>query len=178
MSNKSEKQYDLSAAGSITYIFLAVIMLLPVLLITILWALNPNEFSDTPPWVWPVVLLLGPVIIIISVQGLRNPKIIINSEFISIKVSFIKKKWAINELIRDQMRMVNLDKETELRPKWKLMGAAMPGLRSGYFRLKNKQNAHIYLTDFEKVVYIPTHKGPLLLSLQRPKEFMDYLQNL
>ena len=92
-------------------------------------------------------------------------------------MSFINKKWPISELLCDQIRIVNLEKETELKPKWKLFGAAMPGLRSGYFRLKNKQNAHVYLTDFQKVVYIPTVKGPLLLSLQRPKEFMDYIQS-
>jgi hypothetical protein len=178
MNTKLEKQFELTPVGSSTYLFLAVISLLPILLVVILWAINPNEFTDVPLWVWPVVLFLGPIIIIISVLGMRDPKVNINSEFISFKVSFLKKKWVINELIRDQIRVIDLDKETELKPKWKLMGAAMPGLRSGYFRLNNKQNAHVYLTNFDKVVYIPTHKGPLLLSLQRPKEFMDYLQSL
>lgn len=177
MSKKPEKQFELSAVSSKIYLFLAAIMLVPVLLIAVMWMLNPNEFSNTPPWLWPVVLLLGPIIIIISMKGLRNPQVILSSEFLMLKVSFINKKWPISELLCDQIRIVNLEKETELKPKWKLFGAAMPGLRSGYFRLKNKQNAHVYLTDFQKVVYIPTVKGPLLLSLQRPKEFMDYIQS-
>ncbi len=178
MNKKSNKQFVLSPVNSGTYIFLVAIMLLPAGLIAILWALNPNEFSSIPLWLWPVVLFIGPLLILISMHGVRNPNVIINSEFISIKVSFIKKKWAINEILRDQIRMVNLEQEMVLKPKWKLMGVAMPGLRSGYFRLNNKQNAHIYITDYQKVVYIPTQKGSLLLSLQRPKEFMDYLQSV
>jgi hypothetical protein len=178
MNLKSDKQFELSSVSQSTYLFLIGIALLPGLLIAFLWALNPAEYAQMPIWLLLVLLFIGPLVILISMQGIMSPTVVLNSEFISIKVSFIKKKWAINTLLRDQVRLINLDKETAFKPKWKLFGAAMPGLRSGYFRLSNKQNAHIYLTDFQKVVYIPTQKGPLLLSLKRPKEFMDYLQSL
>lgn len=177
MNKKPEKQFKLTSVSSSTYLFLIGLTILPLFILAILWALNPGDFTNLPIWMWPVILLLGPLIII-AAQGIRNPNVVLSNESLSIKVSFLKKKWTISELLRDQIRVVNLDEDAELKPKWKLFGASVPGLRSGYFRLNNKQNAHVYLTDFQKVVYIPTQKGPLLLSLQRPKEFMDHLQSV
>jgi hypothetical protein len=52
----------------------------------------------------------------------------------------------------------------------------MPGLSSGLFKLYNGEKAHVYLTDRQKVVYIPTQNGPILLSLERPKDFLAALK--
>lgn len=77
---------------------------------------------------------------------------------------------------RDGAKLVNLENSKDLRPKWRLWGAAMPGLSSGLFKLYNGDKAHVYITDKSKIVYIPTQNGSILLSLVRPKEFLDTLQ--
>jgi hypothetical protein len=79
---------------------------------------------------------------------------------------------------RSAVKIVNLESASELKPRWKLYGAAMPGLKSGLFKLKSGEKAHLYITDTNKVVYIPTRNGPILLSLENPTQFIDYLQSL
>lgn len=55
---------------------------------------------------------------------------------------------------------------------------AVSGLSSGIFKLRNGDKAHVCITDKTKVVYIPTERGPVLLSLKRPKDFLAALQGL
>lgn len=95
-----------------------------------------------------------------------------------LKVSFIDKRWALAEIDRPNAALVNLDSRSELRPKWKLWRAAMPGLSSGLFKLYNNRKAHVYIADRSKVVFVSTQNGPVLLSLERPREFLDALQAL
>jgi hypothetical protein len=53
------------------------------------------------------------------------------------------------------------------------MGTSMPGYRAGWFRLRNGEKALLYLTDWSRVVYVPTTAGyGLLLSPSEPDQFL------
>jgi hypothetical protein len=39
------------------------------------------------------------------------------------------------------------------------MGTAVPGYRSGWFRLRNGREALVYLTDRSQAVHVPTTPG-------------------
>jgi hypothetical protein len=176
--NDNRKSFTLSPIGASAKWFFALMTLLPVLIVAFIWWSNPDEFSEMPLWLLGLLLGIGPAILIAAAMGVRNPQAKLGKDGLSIKVSFIDKQWAISAIDRANAALVNLESRQELRPKWKLWGAAMPGLSSGLFKLYDGRKAHVYITDRSKVVYLPTQSGPVLLSLERPREFLDTLQAL
>ena len=176
--NDNRKSFTLSPIGASAKWFFALMTLLPVLIVAFIWWNNPDEFSEMPLWLLGLLLGIGPAILIAAAMGVRNPQAKLGKDGLSIKVSFIDKQWAISAIDRANAALVNLESRQELRPKWKLWGAAMPGLSSGLFKLYDGRKAHVYITDRSKVVYLPTQSGPVLISLERPREFLDTLQAL
>lgn len=178
MHDMRSREYQLSPIGQAAKWFFALITLLPIAIaLMILW----NEHAaldELPGWLLGLLFGLGPAIILAAAMGVRNPKAELGKDGLRIKVSFINKRWTLSELDCARACLVNLDTRKDLRPKWKLWGAAMPGLSSGLFKLHNGEKSHLYLTDRQKVVYIPTQSGPVLLSLERPGEFLAALQSL
>jgi len=178
MNDVSSREYQLSPIGQGAKWFFALIMLLPIAVaLMILWN-EAAAFSELPGWALGLLIGLGPAIILAAAMGVRNPKAELGKDGLRIRVSFINKRWALAELDSAGACLVNLDTRKDLRPKWKLWGAAMPGLSSGLFKLYNGEKSHLYITDRQKVVYIPTQTGPVLLSLERPGDFLAALQNL
>jgi len=177
MNDKHSREYELSPIGQGAKWFFALIMLLPIAIaLMILWN-EAAAFNELPGWIVGLLFGLGPAIILAAAMGVRNPKAELGKDGLCIRVSFINKRWALAELDSAGACLVNLDTRKELRPKWKLWGAAMPGLSSGLFKLYNGEKSHLYITDRQKVVYIPTQSGPVLLSLERPGDFLAALQN-
>jgi hypothetical protein len=157
MNDKHSREYALSPVGQGAKWFFALIMLLPIAVALIILWNEAAAFNELPGWALGLLIGLGPAILLATAMGVR---------------------WALSELDSDRACLVNLDTRKELRPKWKLWGAAMPGLSSGLFKLYNGDKSHLYITDRQKVVYIPTQSGPVLLSLERPGDFLAALQSL
>ncbi|WP_297799240.1 PH domain-containing protein [Arenimonas sp. GDDSR-1] len=176
--NDKPRSFEFSPVGAAAKWFFAVLTLLPILVVGVIWWGNPDEFTGMPLWLLGLLFGIGPAVLIAAAMGVRNPQAKLGKDGLSIKVSFIDKHWALNSIDRANAALVNLESRQELRPKWKLWGAAMPGLSSGLFKLYDGRKAHVYITDRSKVVYLPTQSGPVLLSLERPREFLDTLQAL
>ena len=174
MINDKLRSFELSPIGASAKWFFAVLTLLPILIVAFIWWGNPDEFSEMPLWLLGLLLGIGPAILIAAAMGVRNPQAKLGKDGLSIKV----KQWAVSAIDRSNAALINLESRQDLRPKWKLWGAAMPGLSSGLFKLYDGRKAHVYITDRSKVVYLPTQSGPVLLSLERPREFLDALQAL
>lgn len=82
-------------------------------------------------------------------------------------------------IVVDGVRALNLRAERERQPTSRRLGTGLPGFASGWFRLRNGEKALLYLTDRSRVVYVPTRQGyALLLSVQRPDEFVRRLQEV
>ena len=176
--NPKATAFELSPIGASAKWFFALITLLPIAVgLLILWN-DAAAFNELPGWALGLLIGLGPAILLAAAMGVRNPKATLGKDGLSIRVSFINKRWALSDLERSAASLVNLDARKELRPKWRLWGAGMPGLSSGLFKLYNGEKAHVYLTDRNKVVMIPTHSGLVLLSLVRPAEFLETLRGL
>ena len=178
MNDKHGREYALSPIGQAVKWFFALIMLLPIVIaLLILWN-EAAAVNELPGWALGLLIGLGPAILLAVAMGVRKPKVELGKDGLRIRVSFINKRWALSELDSVAACLVNLDTRKELRPKWKLWGVAMPGLSSGLFKLYNGEKSHLYITDRQKVVYIPTQSGPVLLSLERPGDFLAALQSL
>jgi hypothetical protein len=77
-------------------------------------------------------------------------------------------KFISRELLDlDRARIVDLRSEEELRPKFKLIGTAVPGYGAGWFKLKNGEKALVFVSSESDVVHLPTRDGySVLLSAE------------
>ncbi|MDR3637250.1 MAG: PH domain-containing protein [Isosphaeraceae bacterium] len=74
-------------------------------------------------------------------------------------------------------RLVDLDQEPGYRPWIKINGVGLPSYHSGWFRLRNREKALIFLTRTNVAVYVPTTSGyAVLITPERPAEFLATLQ--
>lgn len=83
--------------------------------------------------------------------------------------------WTSLEI--EQARVVNLRDAADLQPTLRTNGLGLPGYQAGWFRLRGRSKALLFMTDPSRVVAIPTHEGyTLLLSVRDPGAFLGALQ--
>ena len=82
-------------------------------------------------------------------------------------------------LISEQARKLDLTENREYQPRWRTFGTGLPGYRAGWFRLRNREKALLYVTDASRVVYIPTRDNySVLLSVAEPERFLQALSGI
>jgi len=87
------------------------------------------------------------------------------------------RRIALADLELDRARVVDLAAEPDLRARWKTNGAALPGLAMGWFRLKDKSKALLFVTDRSRVLHLPTRLGwNLQLSTEDPAALLASLR--
>jgi len=178
MTGMSDKQYKPSPIGDGVKWFFMLLTVLPIGVALAILLSEPASSNAMPGWAIGLLFGLGPAVLIGTAAGIRHPMIRLGKNGLLIKVSFIHKTWALSDLDRAGASLVDLERREDLRPKWKLWGAALPGLSSGLFKLRNGEKSHLYLTDRRQVVFIPTVNGPILLSLENPRQFIEHLKGL
>jgi hypothetical protein len=76
------------------------------------------------------------------------------------------------------VRVVDLNVETNLKPKRRTNGVGMPGYAAGWFKLQNDEKALMFVTDRSRVVYLPTRQGySLLMSTPEAEEFAELIRH-
>lgn len=81
------------------------------------------------------------------------------------------------ELDLDRARVADLTEVPELTLKSRRNGLGLPGLKCGWFRLKNSEKALVFLTDPTRTAYVPTTGDYVLLfSLGDPMAFLEALK--
>ncbi len=79
----------------------------------------------------------------------------------------------------EMVRVLDLESDVEFQPKIRKNGIGIPGLKQGWFRLRNTQKALLFVTDVSRVVYIPTHEGySVLFSTPAPEAFAKYVRKI
>lgn len=75
------------------------------------------------------------------------------------------------EIVGEGVRVLNLNVDTEYKPRIRTNGIGLPGYAAGWFKLKNDEKALLFVTDNSSVVYIPTTQGySVLLSVRQAEE--------
>ncbi|MCC2672207.1 MAG: hypothetical protein K0Q72_4679 [Armatimonadetes bacterium] len=83
----------------------------------------------------------------------------------------------IASLLLEEARQVDLGEERSLQPVLRTNGAAVPGFLAGWVRLGSGAKALVFLTDFRRVVYVPTRdRYALLLSVEEPDRLLTALR--
>lgn len=121
-----------------------------------------------------LVLLAAAVMLLMAALGPRRARYELSPAGIALRGDIYGRRLIpAADLRGGSARIVDLGHEPDLAPRWRTMGTALPGYRSGWFRLKNGEKALLSLTDTHRAVYLPTRKGfALLLSPAEPDSFL------
>jgi hypothetical protein len=135
-------------------------------------------------WVPLVSLVLlvavGSIVVVgLSIRGSRSATFEVSSTGLNLRGDLYGRTLPAARIRGGAARVLDLDRDRSLRPRSRMMGTAIPGYRSGWYRLANGEKALLYVTDPRQVVYVPTRAGySLLLSVDRPQDFVERLREV
>ncbi len=136
--------------------------------------------SQTPVIVlWCLVAFLSALTIFFAYLACRmnNVSFEITSEALRIRSPLYGRLIPLSAIIKDRVEILDLVKDDSRRPSLRTNGMGLPGYAAGWFRLRNKEKALLFLTANSNVVYIPTSEGySLLLSVKDAEEFSKELK--
>lgn len=146
-----------------------------------------NVFEITPVSTKPL-WYLGGVCVLLSVLVLTiaysayaayNSRAYIGDDYIKLSGGFFSRTILISDIEVSKMRVIDMSTDPELSPKHRSVGIRVPGYSSGWFKLKNKEKALLFVTNENRVAYIPTKQGySILTSVDRPQQFLDEISAL
>ncbi len=138
--------------------------------------------SKAPPLVfWIVAPTLGVVIFLLCsfVYASRYVRFEVSPEGLAIRGDIYGRRLPAAVLKTSEARTLDLTATPNFRLVWRTNGAGLPGYGSGWFRLANGDKALVFVTDKQRVVYLPTRKGyVLLVSVEEPEKFLEALRQL
>lgn len=130
-------------------------------------------------WVVAVFLILtmaGTLALLFS--GARRPSFEVSPEGLRVRGNLYGRFIPASQLRIAEAQVVNLNATQDLRPKWRTNGVGLPGYSIGWFRLRNREKALLFLTDRTRAVHIPTTEGyVVLISPQNPDAFVKALRS-
>ncbi|MFY2765202.1 hypothetical protein [Arenimonas sp. MALMAid1274] len=96
---------------------------------------------------------------------------------LKVRATWYTREAPLEQFDLDQARVTNLREQKEFRPLLKTNGYALPGLRAGHFRLRDRRKAFCLITDPTRVIVLPHRDGRVwLLSVQHPQAVLDILR--
>jgi len=135
-------------------------------------------------WLTNAVVVGGALALCLAIHWfigrvLHRHRIVLDDDGLAIATTFYSRKLGWGELQLQQARVVDLDEHTGLKPVLKTNGTALPGFRSGWFRLRNLGKALVATAGGSRVVYLPTTQGyDLLLQPRQPQALLARLREL
>jgi hypothetical protein len=130
-------------------------------------------------FIWAISIILIAVIVLFIYIGhsSRNITYVVSDEGLHIKGGLYGRMIPMADIVAEEVRVMNLNNETEYNPKWRTNGIGLPGYAAGWFKLRNKEKALCFLTDRSRVVYIPTSKDySVMLSTLEAEELAGLLR--
>jgi hypothetical protein len=124
-----------------------------------------------------ILVVLGVTLAIYwAVSSGRNARFEIRDRQLIIHGGMYGRTLYLSDLDLDHARPVDLTTDPVVALQSRRNGLALPGLQCGWFRLRNKEKALVFITDPTRAAYIPTRQGyALLFSLRDAKRFIDTL---
>ena len=130
----------------------------------------------------PLMVLAGQAVLAVTVLLVLLPlwrrRVAFDGRRLRVESTFYTREAPLADFALDDARVVDLRERTELRPKLKSNGYALPGFHSGHFRLRDwKRRAFCLVTDPSKVLALPHADGRVwLLSFEHPQAVLDILR--
>lgn len=133
-------------------------------------------------WIFSVVIgliLVGVIGLLISFgYQARHASFTVNDQGLRISPGLYGRFIPKEDINAEGVKVINLNVESEYKPKWRTNGVGLPGYSAGWFKLQNKEKALLFVTDRSSLVYIPTNKDySVLLSVREAEEFADLMKH-
>ena len=177
------KSLALSGSLRTPLIWLLVLMCLPLVIATIGIAVAyPKLAAALAQSNLNFIIFIAPVLILLTsilvVRGLMRAGVRIEDSTLVVNTGLGNKRIALSSLLKNGLRVINLNERTELKPMLRLWGTGLPGFSGGWFRLRNGEKAVCILLDRERVSYLRSDddKLSLLLSLAEPEKLRALLE--
>jgi hypothetical protein len=141
---------------------------------------------STVRWAWlalPMILVLlvtvgAGFLVVRSMTGARSSTFEVSSDGLRLKGDVYGRFIPKDKLVPHEAERVTIA-TGGYRPTLRVGGTALPGYRSGWFRLANGSKGLLYVTDPTKVVKVPTTEGyTVLLSVNEADAFVNDLRKL
>ena len=124
-----------------------------------------------------LVIVIPLTILTIGIMSsLKNTTLTLTEEGLIIKSAFYGRKIPLENILIDGIRGINLDENTEYNLSIRTNGTALPQFKSGWFRLKDREKALVFITDKNSVVLIPTKDYLVLFSMNNIDEFISKIK--
>ncbi len=144
-----------------------------------------RTFDITPASSAPLIFIAVIGLFLILVLGFfvrigystRNTKFEISDQGLSINGGINGRFIPKEDIATENIQTIDLTTYPEYQPRIRTNGIGLPGYAEGWFRLKNKEKALLFVTDRSNVVYIPTNRGySVLLSVSNSDEFRQSVE--
>ena len=129
----------------------------------------------------PLVLVLVGALALLghSLHGAQSARFEVSPDGLRLRGDLYGRLIPGSQLRGGAARALDLRTEDALAPKFRTLGTAVPGYRAGWFRLRNKEKALLYVTDPSRVVYLTTTAGyAVLVSVADPAAFIASVQRI
>ena len=135
--------------------------------------------SAKPLWFLAVICILLAVVLVAltyTAYSARHSRVEIDGDHLKLVGDFWGRAIPLKLLKLSEARIVDLDQAPEYYPKRRTWGTGLPGYASGWFRLHSGEKVLVYLTNRQRVVYVPTSvEYSLLLSVKEPERLVEAL---
>ena len=127
-----------------------------------------------------IIVLMGAIIILTNVAySSQKASFELSSAGLRLRGDLYGRLIPAASLLAKEAKIINLSNETEYQPVSRTFGTGLPGYSAGWFRLRNRNKALIYVTDYNQVIYVPTTKNyVVLLSVSQPTAFLEKLKQI
>jgi hypothetical protein len=125
------------------------------------------------------IVILLPIVIGLFIgvtHTLKNTSIAVRGHEIVVKSFLYGRHIPMESVMADEIRVVNLDRDSEYQVSWRTNGIRLPGFLSGWVRLKSGKKALAFITDKNNVLMVPTKDFVLLFSLENSAEFIEKIK--
>ena len=141
------------------------------------WGIG-NRGGDALIAMLVVALVTGAIALFLD-RMLKRHRLLLDADGLEVATTFYKQRIAFAEMKLETARVIRLDEHPELKPLLKSNGYALPGFRSGWFRLRNWHKAFVAASDGERLLWLPTTRGfDLLLQPRDPQRLLQRLREL
>jgi hypothetical protein len=94
-----------------------------------------------------LVLFAVLVLLFFTIRSSRRTTFELDREYLRVRGDIFGGRYEMAALKVADAKLIDLNREPEYKPRIKVCGSSLPGYQSGWFNLKDKEKAWIYLTD-------------------------------
>ncbi|MEP6484973.1 MAG: PH domain-containing protein [Rudaea sp.] len=150
--------------------------LIILIIFLVLIGVGIGVYRDPPvsPNVLPLTILIIVATCVTSLALVRvvaRVRAFVHDDELVLQTGVGTRRVALANLRSHGVEVIDLRRHEDLTPRLRLWGASMPGLTTGWLRLRNGEKSVCLLTDRRRVAYLRSEADnlTLLLSLQNPE---------